>query len=193
VSTLAHRYNNKSILLPWSELPLSSPDRDLSKEQRDYLKQFDHLKHAIVSVNGYGRGDGTQDDAFQIDEESFQWRSADFQKISEYFSVIREIKRHGMHNKIAGELVGHVLDDDGNSLGHEFEVEIEKIAARVPLDRLSQIARRGSAIGIGARRYKARALRMAVRKGIVNSLVIDREIAYELIEAAGQQAGPRLL
>lgn len=185
VSTLAHRYTSRNTLQPWSAIPLSAPEHQLENTQREYLKEFDHVRALLLSVNGPERGDNKiRAIEHEKDKESFQWRSADFQKISDYLPIIRNIEHDGLYNKIAGEVVGHILDDNGNILGDKYEAQIENVTSRVPLNRLTQVALRGRAIGIGARKYKARAFRMAIRKGILNEVVIDREIAQELLDWA---------
>ncbi len=93
----------------------------------------------------------------------------------------------GLYPEIAGEFAGHILDNNGNSLGSDVEIEIEKIAARIPLNRLKQVSRRGAVIVIAARGYKARPILMGLRQGIINSLVIDKEITEKRIEASGTE------
>lgn len=186
-SILAHHYSTKTHTLSLRSM-IDSHDSHRQNDETKFLEVFDDVHALLMSVNGPGRGDNQAYNS-GTDKQSFQWRSADFQKVSNFFPVIRLIEQRDLYHQIAGEFVGHILDDNGQSLGEDVERELDKISERVRLSLLKQVPLRGKSIVVGARGYKARPILMGIRNNMFNSLVIDSEIAMKILELNEKSPG----
>ena len=93
--------------------------------------------------------------------------------------MYRDLEQRGLLGEFGGSILGWMLNDGGEPIGSN---EIQKIIFTPRLDTLMRIASFGDAWLLAAKGYKGRAVRMAIRNGFANSLVIDSEIAHYLID-----------
>lgn len=93
----------------------------------------------------------------------------------------RDLKNRQLLDQFAGSILGWMLNDHGKPIGPN---EIEKITFTITLDMLADIAKFKKVWVIAAKEYKGKAVLMALRSGLANSLVIDAEIADFLLSSS---------
>ncbi len=88
-------------------------------------------------------------------------------------------------DRLAGELLGVLLNDDGQPLDdneHEISEHLDNEYSQVELDVLRRVCNIGEVWCIGAMDYKTRAIHMALKSGYVNFMAIDSVVAKSLIQ-----------
>jgi DNA-binding transcriptional regulator LsrR (DeoR family) len=94
---------------------------------------------------------------------------------------IRQIYALVPPDKAAGEFLGKLLDDDGNSI-EEVKDILKQYVQQINFDVLRNRINQDAQVWLlGAGLYKVRPIRMAIRSSLANCLVIDSEIAEALI------------
>lgn len=156
---LRHRYHNSVALhLPYSDQGLSVSD--LSHEE--IRREWERLN--TVFIGGYG------------------WSKEDNVRVpTSYRNIYRFIESNGDAERLAGEILGHVLDHDGNILGKQTLELMNAVTTRIPLEDLQRCVKNtGSVYFVGSRAKKAPIVKVALLKGYINGLIIDSDLARAL-------------
>lgn len=127
---------------------------------------------SIVSVSGLSIHTASLE---QDDISQFQ-AADDKMAVRSLLQQYRQLIALGKKEDIGGEILGRIVNKSGN----EFELPNKGVSG-LQLPQLRQIiSREQLVLCVAAKAHKAQILKIAIEKGLVNALVIDREIAAEL-------------
>jgi len=191
VTTLGHRcLGAKAMALPFVEpgkrrarlgesLPLS-PDEQRALET--VLNPQD-IAAVFMSVSGVDHSD--------IDHFVFQgdFYSSDGEHVSRlYTQMYSELQEQAVADQVVGELLGHMYDAEGRLLGTpEWRRSYDEILLTIGFSDLQRVASTSYVWLIAAGHHKRKSVLAAVTGKLVNSLVIESDIAdYLLQNQAGQ-------
>lgn len=168
-------------------LPFSTGDDDqyLSvrdiEEREEVLREVDSLGAIFTSCNGPGRTSKGVEPA----DATAQFRTADYLDLGDMRLIYEKfIKGSRQERMFAGEILGLMIRKDGTPIDDEnVRKKISESFYQVSLDKLKATCDRGGQVWLlGARHYKIRPIFTALRSGLANALVIDKEIAEGLID-----------
>ncbi len=137
--------------------------------------------HIIVTANGFepdGRSSGLHPERNNkyVDGHSTEWKySPEWQ--------YKQLQKSRQHEQVAGEFMGLLLDDEGMPMLNDYDLQQAQTFSRQMDHRheMYNLFSRNVWL-IAAMRFKARAVRMAIRNGLVGNVVVDRSIAEWLLE-----------
>lgn len=186
-TTLSHRcLGSKALALPFVEPemrrprlgdhPALSPDEQRSLEA--VLNPQD-ISAIFVSVSGIDHSDS---DHFVFQGDFY---SSDGEHISRlYTQMYSELQDQAVADQIAGEMLGHMFDAEGRQLGTpEWRRSYDRILFTIGFEDLRRAAATSYVWLIAAGHNKRRSVLAAVSSKLVNSLVIESDIADYLIRA----------
>jgi DNA-binding transcriptional regulator LsrR (DeoR family) len=115
-----------------------------------------------------------------------QFRAGDGTDAIGYFrKLYNEIISNGLDTEVVGEVLGLLVNSHAQLVGTEqIKRKYRDLVFQIDFDILRRIADTRRSYVIAARGYKAPAVLMVLKTGLVNSLVIDSEIAEYLIESS---------
>lgn len=131
---------------------------------------------AILTVNGVGaRMQGG------LEYTSSAFREDDYAGFTEIKTIYDRFRQAGKAKDIIGEMLGLMIDQNGEPVGGEVRQACDEAFSQIDFEILKDICVRGRVWLVAAMGYKAKAVLSALRKGWVNSLVIDNTIANYII------------
>lgn len=158
-----------------------NPNSQIYKFNADEFNQsLESCNTMIATVNHWRRTSTTEKNA-----EASAFRSSDYTAQSRIFTKIffEDFKRLGIQDQFGGEFLGRILDKNGKEMGLDDNIVKNKLKKYVKIINLSRFYH-AVAINrlwiIAGGLYKAEAVLMAIKAGLTNALVIDREIAEYL-------------
>jgi transcriptional regulator with XRE-family HTH domain len=159
---LKHRHYNSTAMY----LPYISPSHIVSDARYEEIhRAWERLSIAFVS--GYG------------------WSNEENARVpSSYRLIYRRLEHEGRIHHLAGEFLGYVLDHEGNILGEQDTLTtMDATTTRIPLSEIQRcIQSTGKVFFVGTNRKKASIVRVALKCGYINGLVIDKSLAKELLK-----------
>ena len=163
-----------------------------------FSAQTKNLQSIITSVNGFGRK--SFDDP--IPPKTTQWRTSDYIPLANmeevYEAITRKFKSEKVKHEVGGEILGVFFDDRGKQIrlvdskdeenlspgDDDFRVYLPDFHSaffQIDLQILEELCRISSVWVVASRIYKAKPIYHLLDSKKVNALVIDREIAEELL------------
>lgn len=137
------------------------------------IKSFDNLTAVFMTIGGENHGR-------ILSEESFSIRRRD-----ELTNILRKKK---LLRQLAGDILGFIRNDEGSVIDDDLESINRALVFSMDLHQLQRLAQFHAVWVIAAMGYKSRAIYMALKRGYLNSLVIDEQIADYLIHQAEKNA-----
>lgn len=190
VATLGHRcLGSRALSLPYIEpehrRPRLGDSLSLSPDTQRALETILSLRDIsaiFMSVSGIDHSDL---DHFVFQGEFF---SSDGEHVSRlYTQMYSELQEQGVAHHVAGELLGHMFDAEGRLVGlPQWRQSYQDILLTVNFSDLQRAALTSYVWLIAAGHHKRKAVLAATASKIVNSLVIDADIAEYLIQAASE-------
>lgn len=104
--------------------------------------------------------------------------------------IYNALNRRGVADRFAGDVLGIALNDAGESIDPDVQAVNDDAVFTIGLEKLRNLTKMNRTWLIAALPYKRRAVLMALKSGLVNSLVIDSEIADYLITATTETNAP---
>jgi len=147
----------------------------------EFHDALNHMSLALLTVNSPGprkRNPGVN--------PVVELRGDNFTDVDALANIFEQVKRHKLVNHLAGEMLGVLLNDEGQPLddaAHEISGSLENEYSQIELDLLRRVCNIGEVWCIGAMDYKTRAIHMALKSGYVNCLAIDSVVANTLIKS----------
>ena len=147
----------------------------------EFNEALNHMSLALVTVNSHGprkRNPGPN--------PVIELRGDNFTDVDALANIFELVKRKKLASQLAGEMLGVLLNDDGQPLdddNHEISSSLENEYSQVELDVLRRVCNIGEVWCIAAMDYKTRAIHMALKSGYVNCLAIDSVIANTLTKS----------
>ncbi len=192
VTTLGHRcLGSRAYSLPYIEPekrrqrlgihPALSPDAQRALETVLSLRDVSAI---FMSVSGIDHSDMEH----FVSQREFV--SSDGEHVSRlYTQMYSELQEQGVAHQMAGETLGHIFDAEGRLIGQPtWRQSYQDILLTVSYDDLQRSALTSYVWLIAAGHHKRKAVLAATASKLVNSLVIDAEIADYIIQA--QQTTP---
>jgi DNA-binding transcriptional regulator LsrR (DeoR family)/DNA-binding Xre family transcriptional regulator len=186
-TTLSHRcLGSKALPLPFVEPemrrprlgdhPTLNPDEQRSLEAVLNPKDISAM---FVSVSGINQGDVEH----FVSQGDFY--SSDGEHVSRlYTQMYAELQDQGIADQAVGEMLGHMFDAEGRLLGTpEWQRSYDKVLFAIGFEDLRRAAATSYVWLIAAGHNKRKAVLAAVSSKLVNSLVIECDIADYLIQA----------
>ena len=90
------------------------------------------------------------------------------------------LRRQNLANQFAGDMLGVALNDEGESIGSEVQSINDNFAFTIGFERIRRLTEINRTWVIANMSYKSRAVLMTLKSKLVNSLVVDSEIAEYL-------------
>ncbi len=191
VTTLGHRcLGSRAYSLPYVEpekrrqrlgvSPILSPDAQRALETVLSLRDVSAL---FMSVSGIDHSDME----YFISQQEFV--SSDGEHVSRlYTQMYSELQEQGAAQQMAGEMLGHIFDAEGRLIGlPSWRQSYQDILLTVNFDDLQRAALTSYVWLLAAGHHKRKAVLAATASKLVNSLVIDADIADYMIQS---QVGP---
>lgn len=165
------------------EAPTLSPDSQRALETVLSLRDVSAI---FMSVSGIDRSD--------LDYFVFQGNffSSDGEHASRlYTQMYSELQEQGVADQVVGEMLGYMFDADGRLVGlPQWRQHYQDILLTVSFDDLRRIASTSHVWLLAAGHQKRKAVLAATANKLVNSLVIDADIADYLIQVqTGKELG----
>lgn len=192
VTTLGHRcLGSRAYSLPFIEPdkrrqslggnPALRPDTQRALETVLSLRDVSAI---FMSVSGI---DKHEMEHLVIQDE---FLSSDGEHISRlYTQMYSELQEQGVAHQMIGELLGHMFDADGKLVGlPKWRESYKDILLTVNFNHLQRAALTSYVWLIAAGRHKRKAVLAATASKIVNSLVIDADIASYIIQSQGTRS-----
>jgi DNA-binding transcriptional regulator LsrR (DeoR family)/transcriptional regulator with XRE-family HTH domain len=192
VTTLGHRcLGSRAYSLPFIEPqkrrqrlggnPSLSPDTQRALETVLSLRDVSAI---FMSVSGIAHSEPEQ----LVSQNEFL--SSDGEHVSRlYTQMYSELQEQGLADQLVGELLGHMFDAEGRLVGlPKWRQSYQDILLTVNYSDLQRAALTSYVWLIAAGHHKRAAVLAAVASKLVNSLVIDADIAEYIIQSpAGQE------
>jgi hypothetical protein len=170
-------------LHPDSHVLLQNHAHDIQLRSRANIPHETFNPTAIITtVNGFtsdvlaGQSDMERDNKY-VDGYSSEW---DYGPEWQY----KRLQRTRQHDRVAGEFMGLLLDDDALPVLSDQELHMAQQNFARQIDHRHELYRlfRPNVWLVAAMQFKARAVRMAIRNGLAGNVVIDRSIAEWLLD-----------
>lgn len=172
----ANIYGGIALHSPFIKADSSEEDKKL---KRLLEEKYNQLTLAFVTVNGvHHRSSNSFEERFR------DLLSSDYSTSGNTYKIFRALQEaeSDESGRFAGEVLGYLLDSQSRIIGTSALEDIQKLQSdAISLHSLSRIALMGNVWLIASRLYKAKATMMALRNGLVSSVVIDNTIANYLV------------
>lgn len=176
---LASRYaRSEAVWLPYKMPGVEEHVWD-QQAKAEVMDTAERATCAFLSVMGMERRDGSG-----VRHKGDEGFGADRRQYGKFHVLLDALEQRGYWEPIAGEIVGHFLDDSGKPIEFppDLATDVERLSTHIELSTLRQIEKHNEIWLVAACIHKARAVRMAIRAKLVNALVIDSEIAQWLLD-----------
>lgn len=182
-------------------------EKENLRDYRDYKEQERNLDTIIASVNGPGRKSA----ADTVPPQATQWRTSDYVSLANMKDIYNILKKRlKPPYSVGGEILGVFFDNRGKQIffadseaednmkeeNQQFADDehiqiylgegIQSAFFQLDLQTLWEVRRNGSVWIVASRNYKAAPIYYALKGGLANALVIDREIASILLDMKAQ-------
>jgi DNA-binding transcriptional regulator LsrR (DeoR family) len=168
----------------------------------EFREQVKNLSGIVTSVNGIGRRSFAETE--QEAPAATQWRTSDYLPLGNLGEVYNKLKDKGYD--VAGEIMGVFFDVNGRQLSptrqalpgmspdeklqlqvedeqkSKIDIGLDSSFFQLDLEKLRQTNSRGNSWIVASRNYKSKPTYYAIKHGYANSIVIDTEIAEQLLE-----------
>lgn len=157
VYKLSEKTGGQGFFLPVPFISDSMGNRDVLLSQRSVIDAFAKARAIDLGVIGIG--------ALSADQPMF----------AEERGLLSKLQLDALVQAGAeGELVGHFLDANGNLV----DTDINRRTIGLPLEELARL----DILAVTSGASKARAIRSALRSGVINRLILDEEAAHAVLD-----------
>jgi DNA-binding transcriptional regulator LsrR (DeoR family) len=169
-------------------------EEDSPEAYKEYSSQIRTLSSVICSVNGTGHLNPNMSRAGSFIEPVTQWRTSDYVPLANLGEVYDMLKKRGENPN--GEILGVFIDEYGQqiklrpNIPHKPDPQADPVTSaffQIDLRTLQQTNIRGNTWIVASRDYHAEAAYCAIKGNLANSLVIDQEIAFALLEYSSKE------